>query len=137
MRYIPYGYKIQNGAAIIDEKEAEQVRALYAEYLSGLSLTAAAQKVGIKMYHAGVKRLLQNERYLGDDYYPAIIDRETFEKAESERLKRAEALGRIRELEKPQKPKYPTRFYAKEPEQKYDDPFRQAEYAYSLIESEG
>lgn len=136
MRYIPYGYKIRNGAAVIDEKEAEQIRTLFSEYLSGLSLTTAAEKVGIKMYHAGVKRLLQNRRYLGDDYYPAIIDRETFDKAEGERVKRAEALGRIKELKKPEKPKYLTRFYAETPEQKYSDPFRQAEYAYSLIERE-
>lgn len=136
MRYIPYGYKIQDGAAVIDEKEADQVRALYSEYLSGLSLSSAAQKVGIKMYHAGIRLLLQNKRYLGDEYYPPIIDRETFEQAETERLRRAKALGRIKELKKPPKPKYPTRFYTKPTEQKYDDPFRQAEYAYSLIERE-
>lgn len=136
MRYIPYGYKIQDGAAVIDEKEADQVRALYSEYLSGLSLSSAAQKAGIKMYHAGIRLLLQNKRYLGDDYYPPIIDRETFEQAETERLKRAKALGRIKELKKTPVPKYPTRFYTEPAEQKYDDPFCQAEYAYSLIERE-
>ena len=37
-------------------------------------------------------------KYLGDDYYPAIIDKETFDKAEEIRMERAKALGRVWEL---------------------------------------
>ena len=39
--------------------------------------------------------MMQNKRYLGDDYYPAIIDKETFDAAEKERVKRQIRLGRI------------------------------------------
>ncbi len=81
--------------------------------------------------------MLRNPHYLGDDYYPAIIDRETFDKAEIERLRRAEYLGRIREPEGQEKIEVPVSFCTSRVEQKYDDPFLQAEYAYSLIESEG
>ena len=53
---------------------------------------------GLKLYHGSVGRMLQNKKYLGDDYYPAIIDKETFDKAEEIRMYRAMALGRVREL---------------------------------------
>lgn len=39
--------------------------------------------------------MLRNKRYLGDDYYPSIIDKSVFDKAEIERNKRAKKLGRI------------------------------------------
>lgn len=137
MGHTPYGYKIEGGKAVIDEDAARQVRQIFEYYLDGESLTTAASKVGLKMFHGGVSRMLKNPHYLGDDYYPAIIDRETFDKAEAERLRRAECLGRIRKLEGQEKIEIPVSFRTSRVEQKYDDPFLQAEYAYSLIESEG
>ncbi len=65
--------------------------------MSGDSLATAAKKAGIKSFHAGIGRMLRNTRYLGDDYYPAIIDPDTFTAAEAERIGRAEKLGRIYE----------------------------------------
>jgi len=55
------------------------------------SLSVAAKTAGIDAYHGTAGRMLRNERYLGDDYYPAIIDEETYEKAEAERVKRAKS----------------------------------------------
>ena len=80
--------------------------------------------------------MLKNKHYLGDGYYPAIIDRETFDKAEQERMRRATALGRIKEPAVQEGILIPTVFHTKPMEQTFDDPFLQAEYAYSLIESE-
>lgn len=137
MGHTPYGYKIKGGKAVIDEETANQVRQIFEYYLDGESLTTAAGKAGLKMFHGGVSRMLKNPHYLGDDYYPAIIDRETFDKAEAERLRRAESLGRIREPEGQEKIEVPVSFRTRQAERKYDDPFLQAEYAYSLIESEG
>ncbi len=137
MGHTPYGYRIEGGRAVIDEDAAEQVRLIYKFYLEGDSLITAASKAGIKLFHSGVSRMLRNSHYLGDDYYPAIIDRETFDKAETERLRRAEYLGRIREQQGQEKIEVPISFHTCQAEQKYDDPFLQAEYAYSLIESEG
>ena len=77
MRHIPYGYKIENGMAVIDEKEAAVVREFFDCYISGLVLMAAAEKVGLRLYHGSTGRILRNVKYLGDDYYPAIIDRKT------------------------------------------------------------
>ena len=45
-------------------------------------------------------------------------------------------LGRIREQEMPKSVISNLQFVAPAPQPIYDDPFQQAEYAYSLIESE-
>lgn len=136
MGHIPYGYKIENGMAVVDEERAKQIRAIYREYLSGLSLTDAAKASGMQLCHTSVKRIMQNQHYLGDEYYPAIIDPETFQQAFSEQQKRAAALGRVYEIKKEEKPEYNIRFTMKPILQQYTNPFQQAEYAYSLIESE-
>jgi hypothetical protein len=136
MGHTPFGYRIENGKAVIDNEAAEQVKALFQSYLSGDSLTTAAQKAGINSFHAGIGKMLRNTHYLGDEYYPAIIDPVTFAAAEAERIKRAEKLGRIREPKEETEVVFPTAFYMKEATQQFDDPFQQAEYAYSLIESE-
>lgn len=137
MGHIPYGYKIENGRAVVDEERAKQIRTIYREYLSGLSLTDAAKASGMQLCHTSVKRIMQNRHYLGDEYYPAIIDLETFQQAFSEQQKRAAALGRVFEKKKiEEKPEYNIRFTMGQILQQYANPFQQAEYAYSRIESE-
>jgi hypothetical protein len=136
MGHTPYGYRIENGKAIIDEQAAEQIKTLFQSYLIGDSLATAAKKAAIKSFHAGVGRMLQNKRYLGDEYYPAIIDPDTFAAVEAERIRRAEKLGRICEPELKKEVVYPSTFRTIEGTERFDDPFQQAEYAYSLIESE-
>jgi hypothetical protein len=136
MGHTPYGYRIENGKAIIDEQAAEQIKTLFQSYLTGDSLAMAAKKADIKSFHAGIGRMLQNKRYLGDEYYPAIIGPDMFAAAEAERMKRVEKLGRIRDLKEETAMVFPTAFYIKEATRQYDDPFQQAEYAYSLIETE-
>ena len=48
MSHIPFGYAIKNGKAVVNEKEAVKIKELFGAYLSGLSLSEAAQKAGIK-----------------------------------------------------------------------------------------
>ena len=136
MSHTPFGYRIANGKAVIDELAAEQVKALFQAYLSGDALATAAQKAGILTSHAAIGKMLRNVRYLGDDYYPAIINLATFEAAETERIRRAEKLGRVREAKAKKEVVYPTAFRIREGTEQFDDPFQQAEYAYSLIETE-
>jgi len=133
---IPYGYRNEKGKAVINEEQAEQVRMIFKGYLSGLAYVPAAEAVGLKLNHPSVKRILQNKRYLGDKYYPAIIDQETFERAEAERFNRQRKLGRIFP-DKPQEECKPaTKFIMPKVGKIFNDPFKQAEYAYSLIQSE-
>ena len=65
MPHIPYGYKIVEGKAVVDQMEASKLKELFNAYLSGLSLMDAAEKAGIKRYHATIARMLTNKRYLG------------------------------------------------------------------------
>ena len=70
MGHTPFGYRIENGIAVIDEDAAGKLRRLYENYLSGLSLKDAAAKAGIDTYHGTAKRLLKTQHYIGDDFYP-------------------------------------------------------------------
>ena len=82
---------------------------------------------------AGVLR----EFYLGDEFYPAIIDKETFDAFEAERLRREKALGRDdRQKNTEVVLPAPTAFRMRKKAHVFNDPYRQAEYVYSLIESE-
>lgn len=100
------------------------------------ALKVAAENVGLKIFHGSAGRMLRNTHYLGDDYYPAIIDQELFDKAEKERQSRASQLGRVRELKGKEMPAVPLCFTMGRQTKVFYDPFEQAEYAYSLIESE-
>jgi len=94
MAHTPYGYRIKNGASVIDDEKAKQVRALFTEYVDGLSLQAAADKLGIRRKHTSLGRMIADKRYIGDNFYSPIVDRELWSKAQDERQRRVEALGR-------------------------------------------
>ncbi len=136
MGHTPFGYRIENGKAMIDEQAASQIKTLYASYVTCDSLAAAAKKAGMHSFHASVGKILANSRYIGDAYYPAIVDPDMFTAVQAERRKRAEKLGRLREPKESRVTAFPTAFYLKEATQTFEDPFEQAEYTYSLIETE-
>ena len=88
---------------------------------------AGIQKIHVKKY----------ERYLGDEFYPAILTEETVRQVEAERIRREKALGRDRRKGKgAPKGVYYTGFSALKIAMKYKDPVTQAEYAYSRIRNE-
>ncbi len=95
MSHTPFGYRIENGKAVIDIEAAKQIKTLFDSYLSGDSLATAAKKAGITAFHAGIGRMLRNTRYLGDDYYPAIIDPNTFTAAEAERIRQQQEMEEL------------------------------------------
>ena len=136
MPHNPYGYRIVDGKAEIDEKQAMKVRDLFENYISGMGLKAAAEKAGLPIYHGSAGRMLRNTHYLGDEYYPAIIDKETFDKAEERRQETAKYLNKYKELKPQEKPPVPTNFSMAEATERFATPYRQAEYLYGLIESE-
>ena len=136
MGHTPYGYRIVDGRAVIDEAAATQIRELYKNYLSGLSLTNAAKEAGLDLLHSGAKRMMRNKHYLGDDFYPAIIDKGSFDAVEVELNKRSTKLGRNNRYNAPKVKRPPTAFRLGDITENYDNPIRQAEYLYSLRESE-
>ena len=136
MGHIPFGYRIENGIAVVDEESAARLKMLYTNYLSGMALVKAAKEAGIDTYHGTVSKMLANRRYLGDSFYPQIIDVETFHAAQTERKKRAKSLGRDHFISESPALEVPTEFSIRPALQHFDDPQKQAEYIYSLIESE-
>lgn len=133
MKHTPYGYDIVGGAAVINEKQAANLQKLCENYLSGMSFVQAAKDVGLEMKHSGVKRLMQNPRYLGDDFYPAILTAEIAQAVEAERLRRDALYKGTRYTKEAVTTVIPTRFSMKRTAPKYQDPLKQAEYAYSQI----
>ena len=94
MAHVPYGYRIEKGIAIIDEHRGAQIKELFQAYLEGVGLQTLAARTGIFRFHAALAKLLEDQRYLGDGYYPALVDEITFYKVQEERKRRVERLGR-------------------------------------------
>lgn len=136
MGHTPYGYRIENGKAIIDEPAAIKIRTLYTNYLNGMTLVASAKVSGINTYHSTVKRLLKNKHYIGDDFYPAIVDAATYKKANAELTARATTMGRLNKITVLPTKDAPVNFTMGEITNHFPDPLKHAEYLYSLIESE-
>lgn len=84
----PYGYKIENGHAVLDPEAAPKVRSFFRHYLSGLPVSPACIAAKVDREPHSSWKLLVDRRYLGDDFYPQLIDRETFEAVQRERAKR-------------------------------------------------
>lgn len=137
MKHTPYGYTIVDGKAVVNEKEAKTLQKICDNYILGMSFVASARSAGLKMQHSGVKRLMLNRRYLGDDFYPAILTEEIMEKVEEERTRREKVLGRDKKKRrKTVRGVVYTKFYIPQIDVKYENPKKQAEYAYSLIGNE-
>ena len=86
-RKIPFGYQYQNGAITIQPQEAVVLNRIFSEYQNGLSLLEIANRLNDEniAYQTGVTgwnksrimRLIEDERYIGKDGFPAIIDEGT------------------------------------------------------------
>ena len=108
----PIGYDYINDNLVINEYEAEQVREIFRLYIDGKSPIQIADYLREKGYTTktsnpwapkhrgtGVVRVLTNDIYTGtnrfgdvvvENAFSAIIDRETFEKAQQMKQKRSE-----------------------------------------------
>lgn len=135
MKHTPFGYDIVAGKAVIDEEEATIVRKICDNYLSGMSMTMAAKDAGVDMVHGRVRHLMQDKKYLGDDFYPPILTEEIMQAIEKERLKREGEYKGVR-YRKVVDLNIPTKFRIKAHIPEFKNPVEQVEYAYGLIESE-
>lgn len=87
-RSIPFGYCVVNGINALNAAEAEAVRKIFSDYISGKSLKAIAAEMKIP-YNIGkeiwnknmVYRIIENRTYIGENGYPPIISTEDFEQA--------------------------------------------------------
>ena len=97
IRNIPYGYNYADGCVAVHPEESVIVCEIFNNYRAGKSLLAIAEDLNKRMveYMVGVcgwnkarlKRLIEDERYLGKSIFPNIIDEEIY--TEIQRIKDA------------------------------------------------
>ena len=97
-RKFPFGYMMQNGEITTNPKEVLAVVTIFRSYLNGESLVDIAKAMEVP-YNEGVawnknmvKRIIENERYLGTDKYPQLIDEDIFHRANATRVAKATSL---------------------------------------------
>ena len=131
MRTIPFGYRIEDGVVVIDEKDGEDVKRIFQLYLEGIPLTGIGPKLGLHLYHQNISHILENPIYVGTEYYPQIVDKSVFDKVQ---VIRAKSLKRYAKSVRPkEKPKVSLRFKLTPVKEQLSDPFEQAQYVYTVI----
>lgn len=103
-QHIPLGYQIVNGKAEIAAENSQIVKAVFEEYLNGIStyqIAKSLSKQGVlnannkpSWNHGSIGKILENSKYTGDDFYPPLIDQAKFEQVQQKRQEKAENLGR-------------------------------------------
>ena len=91
-RNVPYGYTYIEGELVLHSQESVIVSEIFQQYLAGKSLLKISEELNEKgiEYRKGItdwnkarlKRILEDERYLGKGGYPIIIQEETYQKAQ-------------------------------------------------------
>ncbi len=91
LRMVPYGYKMNNGKIIPDKNEATVVRNIFDLYIGGKGLKAIADSLtaeNMPIFEGNtiwsknrIKRILENERYIGANSYPPILSDDLFVRA--------------------------------------------------------
>lgn len=88
-RHMPIGYRMQDGKIHEDKEKAKVVRMIFKNYLSGISTYQLAKQLTDMGFlnannkpswnHGSIGRILENIKYLGDSFYPSLIEKELFE----------------------------------------------------------
>ena len=90
----PFGYKMELGEIVPQPQEAETVRSIYLQYLAGASFKQLAEQLQTedvpydvdKPWNKNmVARILEDDRYIGEKYFPALIPTEQFHAAQERR----------------------------------------------------
>lgn len=97
-RTIPFGYMMKNGTITTNPAEVLAVLTIFSEYMAGKSLTSIAAEMAVP-YSEGavwnknmVKRILENERYLGTENYQQLISEDVFKAVNERKGAKATAL---------------------------------------------
>ncbi len=109
-RRFPYGYEMQNGVIVIHLKEANIVKQIFNQYLNGENLKNIAERLTENQIEflpgeyywnkSRIKRMIEDKRYIGGDNYPAIIDKDTFQRANVEKNNRIRNINPVITAEK-------------------------------------
>ena len=100
IRNILYGYQCVDGKIEFHPRESSVMKEIFEAYTEGKSLLDIANGLNERQieYMPGVvgwnksriMRLLEDKRYLGDDRYPALIDRNTYDTVQKMRYNRCD-----------------------------------------------
>lgn len=109
-RRFPYGYEMQNGLIVICLKEVDTVKQIFSQYLDGKNLKNIAERLTENQIEflpgeynwnkSRIKRMIEDKRYIGGDNYPAIIDKDTFQRANVEKNNRIRNINPVITAEK-------------------------------------
>ena len=98
---VSYGYKVIDKKIFVDEEKAPAIRYIFKEYADGKPKKQIIDELNAKGYRTvngkpfsynGMQKTLTNKKYMGvfdngtiqsETFYPAIIDKETFEKVQA------------------------------------------------------
>ncbi len=116
--HIPMGYEMKDGKVYVNKPQGEVVIHIYREYINGKSLLHIAKNLkekqipnpngNINWTHGSVAKILENKKYMGDDFYPQIIACETFETVQTLRnnsKSKPKKVSKDIDIEYPIKPK--------------------------------
>lgn len=90
----PFGYKVKLGEIVPQPQEAETVRSIYLQYLAGASFKQLAEHLQTedvpydedKSWNKNmVARILEDDRYIGEKEFPALIPTKQFHAAQERR----------------------------------------------------
>ena len=94
-RTFPFGYMMHNGEIQLNPTEAKAVQEIFKMYLDGSSLLAIAGYMSsTEISYNGmsqiwnknmIKRILENEKYIGKGQFPVIVDENIFRKANKQK----------------------------------------------------
>ncbi|QWT17701.1 recombinase family protein [Collinsella sp. zg1085] len=136
MTHIPFGYIIENGHIKINPVQARQLKVLFESYRDHQGLSRAGKDAGTTLTHSRIAHILADQRYLGDDIYPAIIDQQLFDAVQDKRRTLKEKHHMTGWRKEKHTPNIPTVFHIR-PEQEHFENIREhVQYIYTLIESE-
>ncbi len=96
-RNIPFGYMMRGGEIVFHPAESAAVKQVFEMYLNGSSLKSIAAAMTVpynidKSWNKNmVSRILENEKYIGADGYPAVIEENMFRKANEIKQRKAVA----------------------------------------------
>lgn len=83
-----YGYQVKNGKTVIHNEESEVVKRVFSLYVEGKTLNSIATMLTeenvvyfqdkMKWNKNTIKRMIENEKYMGNEVYPTIISTSLF-----------------------------------------------------------
>lgn len=99
LRTIPFGYTVRFGKVAVHPTEATVVQQIFSLYIQGHTMKHIADDLidrqivyfqnEVRWNKNSVKRIIENEKYMGDSSCPAIVSTEVFRTANEKRIEKA------------------------------------------------